>query len=110
MNNSNLERAKVDTTPQVQEREAFLVRIIEALVEVEKDTSWKYIRREIFDPRVAHIERLLAQEFRKPLINESEIYRLQGRIQEAERFQIDKLVETFKVELENIRKRENANN
>lgn len=109
MNNSFLERAKVDTAPQVQEREAFLVRVIEAIVEVEKNSDWKFVRKEIFDPRVAHIERLLAQEFKKPLLNEPEVYRLQGRLQEAERFQIDKLVETFKVELENIRKRKNEN-
>ena len=117
MNNSfiasgEVQRAINDTTPQVEKeafREAFLVRMLEAIEDIQKTSAWKVLRKEIFDEKIESLERRLMIEAEKFPIDDKEIYRLQGQLISAKKYGLNDLQKTFKVELENLRKRNNEN-
>lgn len=115
MNNSQIAhdpRATEDTTPQVDttERKSFLIRMIEAIGKISESREWNVLKKEIFDGVVETLERRLIAETKKPKIDEPEIYRLQGQLGWARKYsKIEDLQKVFKVELENLTKRTNAN-
>lgn len=107
MNNStialeNFESEDVDLTSLV-ERKAKLVRMIEAIGRLSENPDWKLLNREFFASRIETLEKILYAEVKKFPIKESEIYKLQGKVEEAKRQDLGELLEKFKVELQNIK-------
>lgn len=98
----------IDTTAPVA-REAELIKLISLLDRVLENRDWQQLSEMVFEPRVTSLEKLLELESKKSQLCEPEIYRFQGRLIEAEKYQLEKLRKTYKVELENIRKRTNEN-
>lgn len=93
-----------------EEREAFLIRMIDAIKEFSGNLAWKTLHGEVYMPEIESLERRLMSEAKKSEVDIKEIYRLQGRLAEIKRFNLESLLETFKVELENIKKRNNESN
>lgn len=108
MNNSLIqpEEEVVSQLELTREREAFLVRMIEAIGRISEDADWKILKTEIFEPVTKNLESRLMSEVRAEKINEPEIYRLQGQLVWARKYSnIETLKEVFKVELSNIKKK-----
>jgi Lhr-like helicase len=108
MNNSFLAPEKEPVSPQekVQEREAWLVRVIEAARAVSDSAEWSSLKEEVFDGVLERLERDLARESMKPEVNTPELYRLQGQILWARKYaDIATLADEYRSELTNVRKR-----
>jgi hypothetical protein len=108
MNNSFLAPEKEPASPQekVQEREAWLVRVIEAARAVSESADWSTLKEEVFDGALERFERDLVRESLKPELNSPEMYRLQGQIAWAKKFaNIALLADEYRSELTNVRKR-----
>ena len=95
---------KVDNTDTLMEREGQVVKIIEALEGIKQSVEWSTLKSLVFDSRIESIERQLKSEAEKPKLDDSEIYRLQGKLYEAKKYDLDKLIETYRVVLSQIRK------
>lgn len=106
MNNSLVEIDSFEEKANpLQEREAFLVRVIEAIGRVSESADWDILRTELFEPVSQTLERKLMSEVKSDKINEPEIYRLQGQLVWARKYsKLEDLREVLKVELSNIRK------
>lgn len=108
--NSALEPER-DIKPLLRQREGELVKIIEALLGVGATEDWKTLRAMIFDGAVGSLERRLQTEARAKEVSLPELYRLQGELNGAKKYaDLEKLAQAFKVELDNTRKRLNAEN
>lgn len=94
----------VDRSKELGEAEARLIRIIEAVSKVISSDEWSTLKNLVFDRRVENLEKQLLTESEKLIINDSELYRLQGRLFEARKYDLHKLNESFRLELVNIRK------
>lgn len=106
--NNSIEEMPVDTT-SLKEREAKLVRIIEALLRVSEAADWYTLKTEIFDGLVETLERRISAEAKKPEVVPSELYRLQGQLGWAKKYSnLENLAQVFKVELTNIRTKING--
>lgn len=90
----------VDPVP-LRERETKLLRLLEAIQAFGKE--WSTLKDELFDGRLELLERMLSAESKKAEIDVSELYRLQGRINEVKR--IMNITESGPRELAAIRKR-----
>lgn len=102
---NNIEEEPQDFRPQLREREAELVKIIEALGQVEAADEWQTLKKLLFDGIVEKLERLIAFEASAREINTPELYRLQGQLAWAKRYSnLEELRNIFKVELKNIKK------
>lgn len=110
MNNSKIALDNVlslaeSVNPEVyRERQATVVRIIEAIDELSKSAEWSTLKREIFDSRVESLEKQLRVESESHEINDSNLYRLQGRLFEARKYDLTKLRESFLLELSKLKK------
>lgn len=109
MNNSlHFEQERVSQEKpdeRVQEREAKLVRLVEALSVINDSREWSTLREELFDGQLATIENRLKSESEKTELNTAEIYRLQGEKKWAKRYSnFDDLIANYRAELANIRK------
>ena len=114
MNNSRIaldglptleEKPNVDRTPLLQEREAKLLKIIEAIRGVEKTTEWSTLKSEIFDNLVNVLERELKDEGKKENPDPLKLNRLAGQLKWAEKYSnLSKLENIFRVELSGLRK------
>lgn len=96
--------SKVDTTEELGIKESWLVRVIEAIGRLALSEDWNTLKSLIFDRRIEQFEKQLSNESLKLKINDSEIYRLQGKLYEAKKYDLDKLLETYRIELSKIRK------
>lgn len=93
---------------RLREREAKLVRTIEALVGVSQSNEWSSLKTELFDKTLETVEQKLRLEAEKPEVCLPELYRLQGERKWARRYADPLLlVEEFRVELAHIRKQLN---
>lgn len=111
MNNSKI---ALDSTPLTLEesvnpeayrvKQAEIIRTIEAIDELNKSAEWSTLKKEIFDSRVESLERQMKAESESLEIKDSELYRLQGRVFEARKYDLDKLREGLMLELSNIKK------
>ncbi len=80
MNNSSLQpEATKDKAVMLRERDAHLVRLIEAITDVQKTSAWSTLKEDL-DSEVARLNRLLLTESKKKELDLPEVYRLQGRI------------------------------
>lgn len=87
-----------------RERSAHLVRLIEAIKDVQSTPAWSTLKEE-FDGEVSKLNRLLLAEARKKEIDTAEQYRLQGRIESAKKFSLEKLLEDFMTEHDTIKRK-----
>lgn len=116
MDNSFIAQANVfeenepqDLKPVLREREAKLVKIIEALGQVEAADEWQTLKELYLDEIVKSLESRLVTEAKAKTINEPELYRLQGQLAWAKKYaNLEQLRQSFKVELQNIRKQING--
>lgn len=100
----NVLEEKPDTTPQLKEREQYLVRVIEALRGVRHSKEWSTLKTELFDGLTASLEKQLKNEARQEDLNVLSLARIAGQLKWAERYaDLEKLEQTFLVELKNIR-------
>lgn len=107
MNNTFSEEAPKpeDILPRLREREAELVRLIEAIAQVELCDGWSTLKTYVFDGALESLEGRLTSEAGKSEVTTSELYRLQGQIQWAKKYaDLGKLVNTYRLELSNVRK------
>ncbi len=99
---------ETDNKEVLREREAKLVKTIEALVALTKSHEWSTLKEELFDEALESIERRIAAEAHKPELSLPELYRLQGERKWAKRYADPiSLVDTMRAELANIRKQLN---
>jgi len=112
MNNSlatfavDISESPVDVTPQLQEREAKLGRIIEALQAVRESKAWSTLKTEIFDDLTTRYSKELAAEAKKDNPESNKLNRIAGQLAWAERYaDLAKLETTYRTELTGIRKK-----
>lgn len=94
----------VDNSENLRERESQLVRIIDAIEGISQSVEWSTLKSLVFDNRIGKLEKQLKSESEKSELKDSEIYRLQGRLFEARKYDLVKLIETYRLELTKIRK------
>lgn len=89
---------------QLRERESVLIRLITAIESVQSSEEWSTLKSVIFDSREESLEKQIRSESMAQTIDDSELYRLQGRLFEAKKYDLGALVESYRVELRNIKK------
>ncbi len=110
MNNAQLpenpleEEVKTDIRPLLREKITKLTEIIEALSNISQSSYWNVLRENEFDSDLHTLISRLEKE--KDTI---EIYRLQGRIEQARRYELVDLLQARRAELERIKDKLNAN-
>ncbi len=95
---------ELDKLATIRERDAHLVRLIEAIQEVQSTNAWSTLKEE-FDGEIARLNRFLLAESKKKEVDLPEIYRLQGRIESAKKYSLEKLFEDSMTERETIRRK-----
>jgi len=113
MNNAlffeDTESLQVDTT-MLRRRQVELGKILEAIQELVKNKDWQILNSLIFEGMVERLEKSLQVEAKKNELLPAEIYRLQGQLLWARRYNnLYKLAEAYKIELNNITKKLNEN-
>lgn len=93
-----------DKLAAIWERDAYLVNLIEAIREVQSSSAWSTLKEE-FDGEIARLNRLLLAEAKKKDIDIAEQYRLQGRIESARKYSLDKLLEDSMTEHDTIKRK-----
>lgn len=101
----SLHLEEANNTELLRERESALIKIIEAIQLVIVSNEWSTLKTLVFDSRIESLEKQLKSESEGHTLNDSEIYRLQGRLFEARKYNLDKLQETYREELSKIKKR-----
>jgi hypothetical protein len=102
MNNSSFKPEPEKLDDRYNEREAWLVRMIEAANGLLDSREWSTLK-EVFDGWQARIERDLKSESEKMPLSVETIYRLQGQLSQEKRHNLESLVEDWKKELANVR-------
>ena len=95
-----------DKLAVIRERDAHLIQLIEAIQDVQSTSSWSTLKLEL-DGEVSRLHRLLLAEAKKVDVNLPEVYRLQGRIESAKKFSLDKLAEDYMTEHNTIKRKLN---
>lgn len=111
MNNSKLamdyvslaEEETLDIKPTLRQRETELIAVIEGLEHISASNYWKIIEK-VFIKDFETLQKQL-----RNAKNPTEIYRLQGRISQAEKFDLEIMLQAARMELQGIRKQLNAN-
>lgn len=110
MNNSKIVLDYTDDTPEkemlpkLRAEESRLVRIIEAIQEVQQTKAWSTLKTEVFDNLVNVLEKDLRTEAEKPDPDPKKLNRLSGEIKWARRYSdLQKYENEKRVELQNIR-------
>lgn len=88
----------------IRERKEHLVRLIEAITDIQLTAAWSTLKEE-FDGEIAKLNRFLLAESKKPEIDTAELYRLQGRIESAKKYSLEKLFTDAMAERETIRRK-----
>ena len=87
-----------DISPALRSRETEVARIIEAMESITSSSHWKSLESLVLAPELAKLQRRLRNEK-----NPTEIYRLQGKIEQAEKFALAEQVQVYRHELQKIR-------
>ena len=106
MNNSiiHLEEPHDEGKVKTQEREASLVKTIEAIQRIKQSQDWSTLKTEIFDGLPSMLRKSLLSEAKKEDPNTNLLNRITGELKWAERFSdLEKLENTLRVELKAIR-------
>lgn len=98
-----------DLKPKLQAEEARLVRIIEALQGIAQTKEWSTLKTEVFDNLVNVLEKDLKYEAKKESPEPTKLNRLAGELKWAEKYSdLLKLENIYRVQLQNIRLRQNG--
>lgn len=99
-----------ESLPQARKYEGEVVRIIEALKEVESSHAWSTLKTLVFDGVVGSLESRRNGEAAKPSPDLPLIHRLNGQIMWARRYaDLGQLATTYRLELQRIRTHINGN-
>lgn len=93
-----------DKLATIRERDAHLVRLIEAITDVQSTSAWSTLKEEL-DGEIAKLNRLLLVEAKKKEVDLPEVYRLQGRIESAKKFALDALLTIYMTEHDTIKRK-----
>ena len=89
---------------KLRTEESRLVRIIEALRDVQDVKSWQMLTEEVFRPLVNILEKELKTEARKEDLSPLKLNRLSGELKWAEKYSdLTKLENNYQVHLKSIR-------
>lgn len=88
----------------IRERKAHLIRLIEAIQDVQSTAAWSTLKIE-FEGEIARLNRLLLRESKEKEVNLSEVYRLQGRIESARKFVLEKMLEDAMTEHDSLKRK-----
>ena len=87
-------------------RKVELIKILEAFESLEKTQEWDTLKELYFNKTLESIKRQLLVEASSPLVDIHKVYRLQGELSWAKRFNnINEFIESLKRELEEISKK-----
>lgn len=100
-----LEEPQFNAQP-FKEREQKLIRIIEALSEVQKTKGWSSLKKELFDSLPDDLSKQVLSEAKKLNPDTLRLNRLSGELKWAERFSnLKKYEDELRVELQQIRQK-----
>ena len=102
-NVSLLDDEQIDLTSMFGQREKELFEVLEALKNVSSSNYWKVLEN-IFTKEFESLQKNLRNEK-----NPTEIYRLQGRLEQAEKLDLKKRIQACQQELKNIRSKLDGN-
>lgn len=90
----------MDEKVKYEERYDVLVKIIESFESLEKSKEWEVLKEHVFSKSLISIERqLLNASIESPIVPEK-IYKLQGELSWARRFNdVSRFIETYKKQL-----------
>ncbi len=92
------------TKALLREKQEELIRLIEALLTLDKSQEWATVKELVFDKSLAAIERQLLVETLAPTVVVEKLYHLQGQWAWAKQYaDVNRYVKTLKVQLENIK-------
>lgn len=95
--------------PWLRAREGELVKIIEAIKQVESSEAWSTLKTHVLDGVLESLERRISSEASAKEVNPAEMYRLQGQIAWAKKYaNLDTLTNAFRLELTSIRQKLNG--
>lgn len=87
-----------------EEKREELVKIIEALQGLEKSEEWATLRELVFDKELDSIERQLLNASKEMPLDTAKLYKLQGELFQARKYELNSFIENLKKQLENINK------
>lgn len=107
MNNSSIQPEVIkDLETKLQEREAKLIRVLEAIGRMKESEAWSTLKIEVFDSLTGILKRELLTEAKKDDPNTNKLNRLAGELKWSEKFSdIEKFENEQRVELKAIRLR-----
>ena len=110
MNNSkliiedlNISEVTDEYMPKLREREDEIVSILELLTRVNSNHDWIELNDKLFDKVIVGIERRLKIESDKLPLDIPIIYQLQGELKNAKKYNLSRLIEDYRKELQGIR-------
>ena len=90
----------------LRKREGELIKILDAIKDIEQWESWSTLKKLVFDGLVQILEREMRDEARKEQPDTLKLNRLAGQLKWAEKYaDLNKLYNVFRLELTNIRKK-----
>lgn len=91
---------------KLRERQADLVRLIEALAKLEESKEWNVLKELVFDKSVTAIERQILNESLTNPIDTNKLYKLQGEWSWAKQYSdVARFADTLKKQLSDIKLR-----
>lgn len=99
MNNSFLPK---EEKVSYEERAGKLATLIEAVELILASKEWSTLKEEEFNGELERSERILLNEAKKPELNQAEIYRLQGKIDTLKKYNLERLRDKYRLELDGI--------
>lgn len=107
MNNSFIKlEPEIPQSEKLQEHEAKLIRVIEAIGVIKNSEAWSSLKTEVFDSLTVRLKRELLTEAKKEDPSSNKLNRIAGELKWAEKFSdLDKLEESQRIELKGIRLR-----
>lgn len=110
MNNSFISLDEEEAPEEVENREAWLIKVIEALQTVSKTKEWETLRKEVFENLTHTFENRLTSEAKRENPDSCKLNRLAGQLMWAEKYaDLDKYARTLKLELQSIKQRKYGN-
>lgn len=93
-----------DPKPQLRAEESKMVRIIEAVQEIEESDAWSSLKQTVFDHLLDTLEKELKEEARKPNPDTNRLNRIAGQMEWAEKYvDLSKLALRYRNQLQAIR-------
>lgn len=91
---------------KLREEQTRLISIIESFEGLEKSKEWATLKELVFDKSLASIERQLLLAAQEPELSNAKIYKLQGELAWAKKFNdVNRFIETLKKQLADIKKK-----